>query len=301
MRPEQLKARLRGVLAFVVTPFREDFELDLAGLEHTVERLCLSELDILVCTGGVGEFYALDLEEYRQVIRIAATAAQGRVPLVVGIGHSTRTACELARFAESAGASGLMIHPPYFVEPSLDGTYAHFESLARASRLGQIVFSTGNFVFSLEMIRRLAEIENVIGLKDEIGDLKTFVATVEALGNRMAWINGMAEPLAAAYFASGAIGFTTGLANFAPEIPLSILHAARENDVERLHRLVSTQAMPLARLRAKRKGYSIVVIKEAMNLLGLPAGPCRLPLTPLLPADREELIQILRGLRLLPA
>lgn len=299
MRPEQLKTCLKGVLAFVVTPFRENFELDLDGLGQTVERICRSGVDVIVCTGGVGEFYALNFEEYRQVIRTTVGAAQGRVPMVAGIGHSTGIACELARFAESAGASGLMIHPPYFVDPNLDGIHAHFKAVARASSLGQIVFSTGTFGFSPDLMLRLADIENVVGLKDEIGDLKTFVATVEALGDRLAWINGMAEPLAAAYFASGAGAFTTGLANFAPEIPLSILNAAKGNDWARLHHLVSAQVMPLARLRARRKGYSTVVIKEAMNLLHLPAGPCRLPLTPLLPPDRQELLQILRGLRLL--
>ncbi len=298
MSPTELKRHLRGVLAFTVTPFRENFELDLPGLEKTVDRLCRSEVNAIFCTGGVGEFYALDLEEYREVIRAAARAAQGRIPLVVGVGQSTDIACGLARVAESAGASGLMIHPSYFVDPSLEGIVAHFQALSKATSLGQIVFSTGGFAYSPEMMLRLAGIDSVVGLKDEIGDLKIFVATVAALGDRMAWINGMAEPLAAAYFASGAGSFTTGLANFCPEIPLAVLQAAQSNDGVALQEVLSRKVMPLARLRSKRKGYSTAVIKEAMNLLGFPAGPCRLPLTPLLPADREELKQILIELHL---
>ncbi|MEW5978990.1 MAG: dihydrodipicolinate synthase family protein [Acidobacteriota bacterium] len=299
MHPAELKQTLRGVLAFAVTPFRQNYELDLPGLEVTIERLCGSGAGAIVCAGGVGEFYALDLNEYREVIQVAARVARGRIPLLAGIGHSTDIACGLARVAEAAGAAGLMIHPPYFVDPSLDGIVAHFAALGRASRLGQIVFCTGSFGYSPEMMLRLSDIENVIGLKDEIGDLRQFVATVTALGDRMAWINGMAEPLAAAYFASGAGSFTTGLANFCPEIPMAVLETAQSTDHSALQALLDKKVLPLAHLRSKRKGYATAVIKEAMNLLGFPAGPCRRPLLPLLPADREVLSRILVDLRLL--
>jgi 5-dehydro-4-deoxyglucarate dehydratase len=299
MRPEELKARLEGVLAFVITPFTEDHELDTRGLARIVNSMCLARVQSIVCTGGVAEFYSLSLEEYRQVIRSAVRAAEGRVPVLAGIGHSTRVACELARFSESEGVSGLMINPFYFVEPSLEGLYRHYEALATASGLGQIIFSTGHFSYTPELVERLAQIESVIGLKDEVGDLKTFVATVERLGNRLAWINGMAEPLVPAYFPCGATSFTTGMANFAPEIPLSIYKAAQTGDYAAVKSLVAEKVSPIARLRAKRKGYGTAVLKEAMNLLGLPGGPCRLPLTPLLPEDRKELTAILRGLQLL--
>ncbi|MBM3802259.1 MAG: hypothetical protein FJW26_08085 [Acidimicrobiia bacterium] len=299
MTPEELKDKLKGVLAFVITPFTDDHDLDTRGLIRLVDSMCLAGVHSIVCAGGVAEFYSLTIEEYHQVIRSTVRAAKGRVPVLAGIGHSTRIACELAKFAESEGASGLMINPFYFVEPNLEGLVHHYQALSKASRLGQIIFSTGHFSYTPELVERLAQIENVVGLKDEVGDLKAFVATVERLGNRLAWINGMAEPLVPAYFACGASSFTTGLANFAPEIPLSIYRAAQIGDYASVKRLVVEKVAPIARLRAKRKGYAIAVLKEAMNLLGLPAGPCRLPLTPLEPEDRQELTAILRGLQLL--
>ncbi len=299
MTPAELKDKLRGVLAFVITPFTDDHALDISGLTRIVDSMCHAGVHSIVCTGGVAEFYSLNLEEYHQVIRSTVRAAKGRVPVLAGIGHSTRIACELASFAESEGVSGLMINPFYFVEPNLEGLARHYQALAKASRLGQIVFSTGNFTYTPELIERLSQIESVIGLKDEVGDLKTFVATVDRLGNRLAWINGMAEPLVPAYFACGATSFTTGMANFAPEIPLSIYRAAQTGDYATVNRIVVEKVAPIARLRARRKGYATAVLKEAMNLLGLPAGPCRLPLTSLEPEDRKELTAILRELQLL--
>jgi 5-dehydro-4-deoxyglucarate dehydratase len=92
-------------------------------------------------------------------------------------------------------------------------------------------------------------------LKDEVGNLKTFVTTVERLGDRLAWINGMAEPLVTAYFACGASSFTTGLANFVPDIPLSIYRAAAAKDYDAEADLAAQKVIPIARLRTKRRGY----------------------------------------------
>jgi len=299
MRPDELKARLKGVLSFAITPFTENHELNADGLASIIDGMCRSGVHVIVCGGGVGEFYTLTMEEYRKVIQTSVRAANGRVPILAGIGHSTRLACELARFAESQGASGLMINPFYFADPDLDGLFRHYEALAKVSSLGQIIFSTGQFSYTPELVERLAQIDNVIGLKDEVGDLKAFVATVDRLGDRLAWINGMAEPLTAAYFACGATSFTTGLANFAADIPLSVYRAAAARDYTTVRDLVRQKVTPIARLRAKRKGYSTAVLKEAMNLLGLPGGPCRLPLVPLLPEDREGLKSVLKDLALL--
>jgi 5-dehydro-4-deoxyglucarate dehydratase len=299
MRPDELKGRLKGVLSFAITPFKENHELDVDGLAVVIENMCRSGVHFIVCAGGVGEFYALSMVEYRKVIRTSVRAANGRVPILAGIGHSTKLACELVRFAESEGVAGLMINPFYFADPDLDGLYRHYEALARVSSLGQIIFSTGQFVYTPELVERLVQINNVVGLKDEVGNLKTFVSTVERLGDRLAWINGMAEPLVTAYFACGATSFTTGLANFAPDIPISVYRAAAAKNYDAVRELVAQKVTRLARLRTRRKGYHTAVLKEAMTLLGLPAGPCRFPLMGLRSEDREELKGILQELRLL--
>ncbi len=299
MTAEDLKRRLCGVLAFTPTPFTPDDRLDVDGLAAHVDFLVRSGAHAVVVCGGVGEFFSLTLDEYRAAIQTAVEAARGRLPVVAGIGHGTRTACELARYAESVGADGLMINPPYFIEPSEEGTVRHYQALAGATRLGMIVYSTKGAVATPTLMGRLAEIDTVVALKDEVGDIRMFLETVEKLGGRMAWINGMAEMLAGPYFAAGARAFTSGLVNFAPAISLAVWDAGRSGRWDELHALIADKVRPLAVLRERRRGYAITVVKEAMNLLGLPGGAVRLPLVPLAPEDRDDLRTVLRHLGLL--
>lgn len=299
MNAEDLKRRLRGVLAFTPTPFTPDDRLDVDGLARHVDFLVRSGVDAVVVCGGVGEFSSLDLDEYRTAIRTAVEAAGARLPVVAGIGHGTRVASQLAQHAESVGAGGLMIHPFYFIEPSEDGVVRHYQAIARATRLGMIVYSTKGAIATPALVERLAEIATVVALKDEVGDIRMFIETVERLGPRMAWINGMAEMLAAPYFAAGAQAFTSGLVNFAPAISLAVWEAGASGRWKELHALVAHKVRPLAALRERRRGYAIAVVKEAMNLLGMPGGAVRSPLVPLAPEDREDLRVVLRDLGLL--
>lgn len=295
MTPEQLKTCLQGVLAFMPTPFTSDDAVDIPGLAQHTDFLCRSGTHIVVVCGGVGEFFSLDLDEYRACIRAAVDAAAGRVPVIAGIGYSTRSACRLAQHAESVGADGLMINPPYFVESSEDGMFQHYRALAQATSLGMIVFSTRSAVYTPRMVTRLADIPSVIALKDEYGDLKMFVETQEVLGDRLVWINGMAEPLAAPYFGAGVQAMTSGIVNVLPDLSLGIWNAGAAGRWCELRELVA-RVRPLVRLRERQKGYHITVIKEAMNLLGRPGGAVRSPLVPLTLADRDDLRHVLAEL-----
>jgi 5-dehydro-4-deoxyglucarate dehydratase len=300
MRPQDLKQKLEGIFGFVITPFQQDHTLDLTGLAVLVDRIAGSGVNVICCAGGVGEFYALTRTEFQSVVETTVRAAAGRVPVIAGVGHATRIACQWARTAAAAGADGLLINPVYFVDPSLEGLSAHYSAIGEQSGLGLIAFSTGGFVYNAETMERLAKVPEMIGLKDEIGNLSTFLSCRARFGDRFAWVNGMAETLVAPYFAAGARCFTTGLVNFAPQIPTAVYRYALARDYEAVERTVALQVRPIAELRAKRKGYSTAVIKEATALVGLPAGPCRLPLLPLEPEDRLQLQQILTVLNLLP-
>jgi 5-dehydro-4-deoxyglucarate dehydratase len=296
LTPLQLKDALRGVIAFAPTPFTADDRVDYDGLARHVDYLARSGAHVVVVTGGVAEFFSLDLDEYRDCIRVGVEAVGGRVPVLAGIGHSTRTACQLAAHAERCGADGLMINPLYFLSPSERGALNHYQELARASSLGMMMFSTANSVYTADMVARLADVENVVALKDEWGDLKLFIETKERLGDRMAWINGMAEVMAPAYFGAGAQALTSGIVNFAPQLTLAIWEAGARGDTAEASRLIATTIRGLARLRERQKGYHIAIVKEAMNQLGLPGGFVRSPVMPVTPADaadlRAELIRL---------
>lgn len=294
----QFKASLRGVLAFSPTPFTAEDELDLHALAEHVDFLCRSGVPVVVVCGGVGEFFSLEMEEYRACIRTAVEAVGGRCIVAAGIGHSTRIARKLATFAEDVGVDGLMINPPYFIQPSEEGLLAHYRGIADATSLGMIVFSTPGSVYTASALERLAEVESVVALKDEHGDLKLFGEMVERLGDRYTWINGMAEILAGPYATAGAQAMTSGLVNFAPALSLEIWRCAQAGEWTRLRQLVAEQARPIARLRERKKGYQIAIIKEAMNLLDRRGGHVRPPVTPVATADRQELREVLKKLTL---
>jgi 5-dehydro-4-deoxyglucarate dehydratase len=300
MRPNELKQALRGVIAFAPTPFTEDDRVDYDGLARHVDFLSRSGAHVVVVTGGVAEFFSLELDEYRDCIRVGVESAGGRVPVLAGIGHSTRIACALAEHADRCGADGLMINPLYFIEPSEEGMLRHYDTLGRATDLGMMMFSTRGAVYTPPTVERLASVDNVVALKDEWGDLKLFIETKERLGDRLAWINGMAEVLAPAYFGAGAVAFTSGIVNFAPQLSLAIWDAGAAGDTAAVSRLVAETIRPLAKLRERKRGYHIAIVKEAMNLLGMPGGHVRSPLTLVAPEDRADLEAELRRLDLLP-
>jgi 5-dehydro-4-deoxyglucarate dehydratase len=229
-------------------------------------------------------------------MRTAGGAVGGRVPLLVGIGHGTRIASRLATEAARSGAAGLLIDPFWFAPPSSDGLVQHYRAIGSASGLGLIVFSTSGQVYGLDHLERLAELEAVVALKDEWGDLRLFAAARESIGPRWAWINGMAELQAAEYAVLGADAFTSGLVNVAPGLALAVRDAVADASWEELADLVA-RIRPFATLRSRRPGYGIAVIKEAIALLGGPGGGrVRPPLSRMRPDDREELAALLPSL-----
>jgi 5-dehydro-4-deoxyglucarate dehydratase len=296
----ELKQRLRGVIAFTPTPFTTDDRPDLDGLARHIDFVCRSGANAVVVCGGVGEFFSLELDEYRDCMRVAVEATERRVPVLAGIGHSTRSACKLAEYAATIGADGLMINPIYFVEPSEEGMLCHYQELERAAGLGMMVFSTKGAVYTPSMVERLTEVEAVVAFKDEYGDIKMFMEMMERIGDRLAWINGMAETLAVPYCSAGAQGMTSGIVNFAPQLSLAVWEASKAGRWDEARALIAQKIRPLARLRARRNGYSIAVIKEAMNLLGMPGGCTRSPIIPLSSPDRNELREMLVALALHP-
>jgi dihydrodipicolinate synthase/N-acetylneuraminate lyase len=299
VRPTALRAGLRGVISFAPTPFTDDDALDVDALAASIDRLVSLGGPVAVC-GAVGEYAALDIEETRAVTRMAASAVGGRVPLIVGIGHGARIGAGLAEDAARSGADGILVNPGWFGEPADDGLVEHYRRLARASGLGLIVFATRGHEYGLARLLRLAELDEVIALKDEVGDLRLFAEARARIGDRWAWINGMAEMQAPEYAVLGADAFTSGLVNVAPDVTLAVARAVERQDWEALGALAE-RIRPFAALRARRPGYGVAVIKEAMAILGLSGPRVRPPLAPLSAEDRAELEAILPRLGAVPA
>lgn len=295
--PNELRSRLSGLIGFGVTPFDDGFNVDDKALRQNASNLA-EICDVVVPLGNNGEIFSLSPEEQVLVGRAVVEEVRGRKPVLVGVGFSLPTTKALAQAAEQYGADGVLVLPPHITDVGDNGLFEYYRSIASAVKIGVVLFQTPSLSFSPSLLCRLSAIPNILGMKDEHGDMKQFVRQWEVASDRMELICGTGEILAPSYFALGVKSFTSGLVNFMPEIPVNILRLLREGKFQEAA-VVVEKTLPIFALRRKCPGYTTSVIKEAMSLWGCNAGPVRPPLAPILPADKEELREILHRLGLL--
>jgi 4-hydroxy-tetrahydrodipicolinate synthase len=291
---EKLAERFRTVHAINVTPFREDRGVDYILLERNIEFLIASGLGVIVPCGNTGEFYALSVEEAQAVTRFVIEQVGGRSVVLAGIGYDLGTAREMALAAQEAGADAVMVHQPVHPYLMTEGLIRYYAGIAHSVEIGVVLYARHEAI-DREVLSRVADIENVLAIKYAINDLPRFADLVQTVEAPVVWVCGTAEMWAPFFFAAGAEGFTSGLVNIAPEMSLTMLDGLRRGDAEAVQ-TVWRQVAPIEMLRAKNhNANNVSVIKEGMNLAGLPAGLVREPLGELDEADRQELIQILRS------
>src|SRR5215510_7288314 len=190
MHPTTLRNKLSGVIAFPVTPFKEDLSLDLPALHQNLTHLLQYQISAIVAAGGTGEMYSLTPAEYTRVVELTALAVEDRVPVIAGVGFNQRLGIEMAQAAEKAGADGILIFPPYYPQADDEGLFEYYRSVAAAVRLGVLIYSRDWAVFSPSMVERLTSIPNLIGWKDGEGDIRRLQAIMNQVGDRLHCIGG---------------------------------------------------------------------------------------------------------------
>ncbi|HJT28950.1 MAG TPA: 5-dehydro-4-deoxyglucarate dehydratase [Pyrinomonadaceae bacterium] len=293
MHPGVLRSKLSGVIAFPVTPFKEDLSLDLPALHQNLTHLMQYQISALVVAGGTGEIYSLTPAEYIRVIELTALAVEDRVPVIAGVGFGQRLAVEMAQAAEKAGADGILAFPPYYTQAEDDGLIEYYRAIGEATHLGMLIYSRDWASFSPSMVERLTAITNLIGWKDGHGDIRRLQMIINHVGDRLHWIGGAGDDLVAAYFSIGVTTFTSSIATVAPRLSLRLWELADAGDSEALTDLLDRCVIPLYALRARRKGYEVSAMKTMMDMVGLNGGPVRPPLVNLRPDEEDELRTIL--------
>jgi 4-hydroxy-tetrahydrodipicolinate synthase len=291
---------LADVAVVTVTPFAaEDLRsVDHAGLERNLERLLDGGIRLLVPGGNTGEFASLSRAEAVEIVRTHSRVARGRARVIAGVGYRLDEAIGLGRASIEAGADGLMIHHPIHPYASEAGLVAYYTALAEALPGVPLVLYVRGPQLTAGGVRRLAGVEPIVGVKMGQADPSRFASFTSAVPD-MAWVCGVAEAWAVPFWKAGAIGFTSGIANLAPERSLEVLAALKADDVPRAEALVD-RLRPIEALRAANgDANNVAVIKAAMDLIGLTGGPLRPPLSGLEPDDHAELIRILKELELL--
>jgi len=293
MRPNTLRNKLSGVIAFPITPFKEDLSLDLPALHQNLTSLLNYQISAIVAAGGTGEMYSLTTAEYTRVIELTALAVEDRVPVIAGVGFGQRLAIEMAQTAEKAGADGVLVFPPYYQQAEDDGLFEYYRAIGAATKLGMLVYSRDWTNFTPAMVERLTSIPTLIGWKDGQGDIRRLQAIMNRVGDRLHWIGGAGDDMVAAYYSIGIRTFSSSIATVAPQLSLKLHELADAGDSEALTELLNECVIPLYALRARRKGYEVSAMKAMMDMMGLNGGPVRPPLVNVKPEEEHELRTIL--------
>lgn len=290
---------LKGIVTALVTPFDQKERIDYGAWQVIIDTLIAAGVDGLFVAGGQGEFFSLDEEERSAVLRFCRGAVGGRVPLYGNVGCiTTRASVKLARVAEAEGLDFLVVITPFYLKPSPEELAAHYVEICRTIRTPVLAYNIPErtaLELTPEIVASVAsQCENFVGLKDSSGKLDLaprFMAA--APGRKLSVFMGRDHMILPA-LKLGCVGAVTACSNVAPRLLVDLYRAFREgngDEAARLQDLVN----PLRMAFGLHTFPS--VIKVAMELAGLPAGPCRKPVGPMPPQARTELSRVMDRLR----
>ncbi|MDN7751928.1 5-dehydro-4-deoxyglucarate dehydratase [Burkholderia gladioli] len=299
--PQELKQIIsEGLLSFPVTDFDAEGNFRPSTYVERLEWLAPYGASALFVAGGTGEFFSLTRDDYSNVVRTAAETCKGKVPILAGAGGPTRVAFEYAREAQRLGANGVLLMPHYLTEASQEGIADHAEQVCKAvPDIGVIIYNRANSKLNADMLERLAErCPNLIGFKDGVGEIEAMVTIRRRLGDRFAYLGGLptAEVYAAAYKALGVPVYSSAVFNFIPKTAMDFYRAIAADDHATVGKLIDTFFLPYLKIRNRRAGYAVSIVKAGAKLVGHDAGPVRAPLTDLNEAELAELDVLIKKL-----
>jgi 4-hydroxy-tetrahydrodipicolinate synthase len=266
-----------GVNPALITPFTKDDTIDEEALRNLL-RFVLPHIDGVVPCGTTGEFVNLSHAERRQVLEICIDEVGDEVPVIAGTGAaSTREAIRLARHAEKAGATACLVVAPYYLHPADKGMYQHFYEVAKAVDLPIILYNipqTVDAYIPRQVLEDLADIENIVGLKDSSGNVSYTMEVLEMTRGRLDVVVGHDEVVLPS-LAGGCSGMILASAQVFPEVWQEVLGKARAGDLEGA-REQQLRIQKLARIFVRHGGG--VAVKAALNMMGVKVGRPRRPL-----------------------
>jgi 4-hydroxy-tetrahydrodipicolinate synthase len=285
---------ITGSIVPIVTPMHADGSLDFPRLRQLLDWHVAEGTDAVVVVGTTGESPTVSVDEHRELIRVSVEHVAGRIPVIAGTGcNSTAEGVELARYAREAGAVAHLSVVPYYNKPTQEGLYRHFRTIAEAVELPLILYNVpGRTVADLEndTVLRLAEVPNIVGIKDATGKIDRSTDLITRAPQGFALYSGD-DATAAAFMLLGGHGVVSVTANVAPKAMHEMCVAALAGDalcareinarLFGLHRHLFCEANPIP-------------VKWAVERLGLIEAGIRLPLTPLSAGNHERVLAAIR-------
>lgn len=288
---------IRGVIPPIVTPVDAKERVDEDALRRMVDHVIAGGVHGVFTLGSTGEFFGLDFEEQRRAVKITVSQAAGRVPVYAGIGAiSTRECVRAAEMATKEGAQAVTMLPPMFLGPNDEELFRHFRTVADATPLPVLLYNNPDRMkvnISAALMERLADVPNIVGAKDSSGDLVLTAEYIRRTRGKGFRIMAGRDIMILGTLAYGGVGCVAATANVVPSLVVEIYEKFMTGD---LAGALEAQ-FKLAPLRlAFNLGSFPVVIKDALNLLGLEVGEPIRPNTPCTEANRAKLREILVGM-----
>ncbi len=287
-----------GALTASITPFR-DGAVDERALRDFIEWQIAEGIDGLVACGSTGESATLTHAEHEIVIKITIEQVNKRVPVIAGTGsNATAEAIRLTRAAQELGADGALLVSPYYNKPTQEGIFRHFRTIAQAVDLPLVVYNipgrTASNVLP-ETFARLAEIENIVGVKEASGSMDQISDIIHLCGDRLAILSGD-DALTLPLMALGGKGVITTIGNVMPRDIHNLAHAAAAGNFE-YAREVHYNMLPL--MRALFVETNPIPVKQAVAFMGKCANELRMPLVPMSASAAEKLDLVMKELHLI--
>jgi len=284
-----------GSMVALVTPMQPDGAVDVAALKRLIDFHVERGTNAIVSVGTTGESATLDFDEHCEVMRMTVDHAAGRVPIIGGSGaNSTREAIALTRCAEQAGVDACLLVTPYYNKPTQEGLYRHHKTIADAVPVPQILYNVpGRTACDMqpETVARLADIPNIVGIKEATGDVERAREILRLCGDRVDVYSGE-DATGLDVMLAGGKGVISVTTNVAPAEMRAMCDAALAGDAVRA-REINDRLMPVH--KALFLESNPIPVKWALMEMGLIGEGIRLPLTPLSERFHEPLRDALRS------
>lgn len=294
-----LKTPPSGIIPAMVTPLTKDEEINEKALRRLVNHCIDGGVHGVFAVGSQGEFWAFTPEEKRRIWEIVVDETHGRVPVYGGtVGVTTRETVALTKLARQAGVDAVSILTPYFISPTDDQLFGHYQAVAEAVDIPVVLYTnparTGVKI-SVDLLYRLSRLPGIVGIKDSCGDLELTAEYIRVAPPEFSVLMGR-DTLIYAGLLYGTKGGIAATGNVKPALVASIYDKFMAGDLAGA--LQAQRALAPLRL-AFTWGSFPVVIKEALDLMGLEGGPARSPIGPLAPEQRQRLKDVLEDMGVL--
>ncbi|MBI3037081.1 4-hydroxy-tetrahydrodipicolinate synthase [Candidatus Woesearchaeota archaeon] len=290
---------IEGAMTAMVTPFTDSNELDVEGLKRNVRFQIENGISGLIPLGTTGESPTVSDEERETVIKTVVAAAAGKVNVIVGTGtNSTEHSIELSRQAEELGADAVLVVSPYYNKPTQEGLFRHFKAIAESISIPVVVYNIqGRTAVNIETatLARMAQVPNIIAVKEASGNLAQMMDVLEQLPKAFSVVSGD-DNLTLPLMALGGRGVISVVSNLIPRKVSDMCAAAAKGDFATARRL-HFEMLPI--FKAAFFETNPIPIKTAMNLAGMPAGPVRMPLCEMQPANVDKLRAVIQKMGLI--